>query len=187
MSIFSYHFLRLLFSIIPFFIHNRFSVSVPIVRAFFQSLQVHEASNIPLGVAGYCWGGKHATILASGEAQQNGWPLVDSIFVGHPGGLEIPQDIDKIKVPYSVAIGDRDFVLKQSDVSKIVEALNKRKDIPTEVKIYPGARHGFALRGNPGDKREKLQGEAAMRQAVEWLLESLCKAEKFAGVGKGIL
>lgn len=176
-----------MFSIVPFFIRNRFSVSVPIVRAFFQSLRVHEAANIPLGVAGYCWGGKHATILASGEAQPNGWPLVDSVFVGHPGGLKVPQDIEKIRVPYSVAVGDRDFVLKQKNVLKITETLNKRKDILTEVKIYPGARHGFALRGNPGDKQEKSQGEAAMWQAVEWLLESLCKAEEFARVGKGML
>ncbi|KAL9608453.1 MAG: hypothetical protein Q9167_006721 [Letrouitia subvulpina] len=134
--------------------------------------------------AGYCWGGKHATILASGETQPNGWPLVDSIFVGHPGGLKIPQDIEKIRIPYSVAVGDRDFVLKQNDVRKMMETLNKRKDIPTEVKIYPGARHGFALRGDPGDKQGKLQGEAAMRQAVKWLLDSLCRAEELARVGR---
>ena len=45
-----------------------------------------------------------------------------------------------------------------------------------ELNVVEGARHGFAVRGNPGDEDEKRRGQMAEDQAVDffnrWLVSN---------------
>ena len=86
--------------------------------------------------------------------------------------MKIPQDIEGVRIPYSLAVGEEDSNLSMKSVAVVKGVLaEKKREVRSEVVIYEGARHGFAIRGNPGDKRELLRGEEARAQAVRWLIE----------------
>ena len=136
---------------------------MPKILPFMESLR-NEArqQHLSVGVAGYCWGGKPAVNLAHTE-------LVDCAFTAHPSALAIPGEIEKIRVPFSMAVGDMDFVMGIKEVEQTKTILkSKGDDVPSKVVVYPGAGHGFAVRGNPGDEKEKMQGIEAEDQAIEW-------------------
>lgn len=153
--------------LVPFSFINRPSVATPRITSFFEQLRTNEAANRPLGTAGYCWGGKHAIGLAHGARATNERPLVDCAFAAHPSGLVISDDIDRIKIPFSMAVGDADIVLGMKDVHKVEGILKGKRGVISEVRVYPGAHHGFAVRGNPGDEKDVQAGMKAEDQAVQ--------------------
>lgn len=139
---------------------------MPKVTSFFEAVRTTESSALPIGAAGFCWGGKHVITLASGTMSTTGKPLVDAVFTAHPSGLAIPQDLEAVKRPVSVAIGDEDFVVGMEDVAKIKAVLEKKEDVVSEVKVYPGAGHGFAIRADPGNEKVVSQSGEAEEQAL---------------------
>jgi len=170
----AYHF-------IPFLYSTRAAVSKPIIFDFFKSLRTHplpETTNLKIGVAGFCWGGQWAIRLAhdtpssrvhragaeSGQLQQ----LVDCSFTAHPSLVSVPEDIEGVTVPLSIAVGDVDVAMKHGLVLKTKEILEKKKAGDHEVVVYPGAKHGFAVRGDPTDAKQKDLGENAEAQALAW-------------------
>lgn len=150
---------------------------------------------VGLGVAGYCWGGKHATVLASllrdvdgegEEGEREKRTLVDAAFTAHPGGLSLPADIANLRAPWSMAIGDDDFVMPVGEVEKAKEALKKSEgpeamEARSEVVVYPGAKHGFAVRGNPGDENDRRRGVEAREQCLSWLKRWFAKGRWVEG------
>ena len=152
-------------------------VCMPPMQSYLQSLR--KETTLPIGAAGYCWGGKFAVNLANGNLIPGGKPLVDVVYTAHPSNLDIPKEIDAITLPFSMAIGSADFVLKMDGVNKIKDILVKRKDLDNEVKVYDDAKHGFAIRGDPGDEKEAKQGLEAEDQAVAWF------SKHFDRLGKG--
>ncbi|KAI9676975.1 MAG: hypothetical protein M1817_006814 [Caeruleum heppii] len=166
---------RVLGSFVPFVVRNRASVAQPRVLSFFEQLRT--AEELPIGVAGFCWGGLHSTQLThsphSGGATTK--PLVDAAFTAHPVGLKLPSDIAAVQAPLSFAIGSKDMALNMKGVEQIKDLLRKKEaiGIQSEVVVYDGAKHGFAIRGNPNDEKEKQCGVEACDQAVAWE----CKAQ----------
>ena len=153
---------------IPFMFYNRLSVARPKVYAFFHALRTAEGADLPVGCAGFCWGGKYVFLLCSdSEKAANGKSLVDFGFTAHPSNLVIPQDADPVTKPLSVAVGDSDMVFSLQQVEKTKEILRKKGDMH-EVVIIPGAKHGFAVRGAPDDEKAVEQGMQAEDQAVAW-------------------
>jgi len=126
-------------------------------------------------VAGICVGGMHSTALCKEAAVEGGEErLVDAQFCAHPAGLKLPGDVlEAVKkgVPYSFAIGDKDF-LKVESVTELQAAL--RGEVGTEeegvyeVRVYEGVGHGFAIRASREKKEEDEAAGEAARQAVEW-------------------
>ena len=136
---------------------------MPKILPFMESLR-NEAKQqrLSLGVAGYCWGGKPAVNLAHTE-------LVDCAFTAHPSALALPGEIERIRVPFSLAIGDMDLVMGIKEVEQTKGILKaKSDDVPSQVVVYPGGGHGFAVRGHPDDEKEKMQRIQAEDQAIEW-------------------
>jgi Dienelactone hydrolase family len=171
--------IKCLLLIVPFWLHCRASVTKPIVFNFFKALRTSpETSNMKIGAAGFCWGGKHTVLLAqdtpssrvhrpdteAGQVQR----LIDCAFTAHPSMLNVPEDIEPVTVPLSIAIGDVDMALKANLVYKTKDILEKKKAGDHEVVIYPGAKHGFAIRGDPTDPKQKEYGDQAEVQAVSW-------------------
>jgi dienelactone hydrolase len=163
-----------MFSFVPFLIRNRFGVSMPKVISFFEAVRLNEGNTLPVGVAGFCWGGKHAVVLAQGELASNGKPLVDASFVAHPSLVEIPVDLEKVTKPLSLAAGDQDFVTSLKEVERWRTATDALK-VDTEVQVYPGAGHGFAVRADPKSERIMEQSDKAEHQAVNWFEKHFAK------------
>ncbi|EWG42591.1 hypothetical protein FVEG_15456 [Fusarium verticillioides 7600] len=121
-----------------------------------------------IGAAGFCWGGKPVLTLAHPESlTEDGIPLVDAVFTGHPSGMSLPGDAEPIVRPVSVAIGDRDIVTSMSQFNVMKETW-KDLDTPTEVVVYPGAGHGFCVRVNEKNKNLFQQSKEAEKQALDW-------------------
>ncbi|MCJ1446395.1 MAG: hypothetical protein MMC23_006900 [Stictis urceolatum] len=163
---------RTIYCMVPFMYFNRVSVAQPRVFNFFKAVRDQE-SDLPVGAAGFCWGGLYTFKLAAdAEKTTSGKSLIDAGFTAHPSMLTIPQDAEAIKLPISVAIGDADMALaheKSLEAKKVIES----KGAQHEYVIIPGAKHGFAIRNNPNNKEEVKQGLQAEDQAVEWFKKKL--------------
>ena len=155
---------------IPFMVQNRSGRSWPIVESFFTSVRENEGASLPIGTAGYCWGGQHVVKLAHGVKAPNGKPLIDAGFTGHPSALSIPSDIEKITKPVSFALGDKDFVISPAQIDEIRGIVeSKTGGAKGEVKAYPGAGHGFCVRADRVHvENEEKQAAEAEDQLLQW-------------------
>ena len=173
-----------MFEFIPFMYKNRFSLCWPRVTAFLQALRSDKGSTLPVGIAGFCWGGLHAVKLSHANADTrtaNGRALADAFFAAHPSNLSVPQDIVDVKGNLSIAIGDDDGVMPIKQVRTAQEILvGKQGDVDSEVVVYPGAKHGFAVRASRAepDSKETKQAAEAEEQAVAWF------HRQFAAIGQ---
>ena len=130
------------------------------------------APGTPVGAAGYCWGGYYAVRLAhdaerlsAGEGR-----LVDACFAAHPSFLTIPADAERAALPLSVSVGDVDLALPVAQAREMKDVL-ERKDGGQgryELALLEGARHGFAIRGNPENEEQMRLAQVAEDQAVAW-------------------
>ncbi|KAF2753211.1 dienelactone hydrolase family protein [Pseudovirgaria hyperparasitica] len=167
-----------IYGMAPFIYYNRFGSSWPIVKSFFTSLRTHEAASLPIGAAGFCWGGKHIFNLAHGHLAPNSKPLVDAVYTAHPSNLAIPAEIEKVVKPVSLAMGTQDFALsveKTKEIEKVLKGIEEREGVESEVVFYEGAGHGFAVRADPGNKEVGRMAVAAEDQAVEWFRKCFAK------------
>lgn len=163
---------------VPFMIRCRESVAKPRVFEFVRALRTSpDTANLKIGAAGFCWGGLHTVKLAqdtpSSRVQRFGSeagevkPLIDAAFTAHPSMVKVPTDITGVTVPLSIAVGDIDVVMRFADVEKSKSILEKKGD-DHEVVVYPGAKHGFAVRGDPKDPKQKERADQAEEQAIGW-------------------
>lgn len=157
---------------VPYLFNTRFTVTFPRVRDFITA--VRESTSLPVFAAGFCWGGLHATYLTHPTSTTpSGKPLVDAAFTAHPSALTVPGDLEKAEKPLCISNGTKDFVLNMKGVETIKEVF-ARKNAETggkgrfELNIVEGARHGFAVRGDPDDEEELRQAQVAEDQAVAW-------------------
>jgi dienelactone hydrolase len=168
---------------IPWIIRNRPAVAKPRIFSFFQALRTSpppfSTPSLKIGAAGFCWGGKYTILLAANtpssrvvrhESQASSpalQPLIDCGFTAHPSMVNVPQEIEAVTVPLSVAIGDEDMAMKRPLIQQMKEILEKKKD-DHEVVILPGAKHGFAVRTEPEDKLQLEYADKAEQQAINW-------------------
>ena len=162
-----------MFEFIPFLYRNRFSVAWPRVTTFLKALREDTGTTLPVGIAGFCWGGLLGVKLSHDNADTklaNGRPLADAFFVAHPSNLTIPQDIADVKWNLSIAIGDDDSVMPIKQVQAAQKILADKGNVDSEVVIYPGAKHGFSIRASrwQPDSKETKQAEEAENQAIIW-------------------
>jgi dienelactone hydrolase len=132
-----------MYAFIPFAWYNGLSATLPKVKKFMDDFRCSEGASLPVGAVGFCWGGYMVTHLAHGDLAKNGKPLVDAVFTAHPSALAIPADIEKVKQPYSVSIGDKDFALKVDGIKKMQEVLEGKKDVESEVVMWVSCPHRF--------------------------------------------
>jgi dienelactone hydrolase len=152
-----------------FLFFKRLSLTKRRLTKFLQDLRANEAATLPVGMAGFCWGGKFVVLLCQdAERTPDGRSLVDVGFTAHPSLLSLPADLEPVKLPLGMAIGDCDRALPLAGVEKMKTILEEKMPGRYEVVIYPGAIHGFAVRGNPESEGGTQQGMQAEDQAVQW-------------------
>jgi len=171
-----FHLLHAAYHLIPFLIACRQSVSKPLVFDFFKALRSDpETSDMKIGAAGFCWGGQFVFLLAhdtpsSRVGSESGQlrSLIDVGFTAHPSGLSMPRDVENLVRPVSVAVGDVDMMWKIDSIKQAQKILEEKTAGDYEVVVYPGAKHGFAIRGDPSDPKQKVMGDQAEEQALKW-------------------
>ncbi|KAK4210212.1 dienelactone hydrolase family protein [Rhypophila decipiens] len=180
-----YHLVKGLYGFMGFKRNNDFPKSGPIVRDFFSRLRAEQTStapptkegetrNLPIGAAGFCWGGKHAILLAQEpKSESEEALLVDAVFTGHPSALEIPGEIEHLAVPVSFAIPEKDNQVSKEKcevIQGIVEKRNKVGGPLGEVKVYEDCAHGFCVRADLKYKDGEIakQADLAEDQAIAW-------------------
>ena len=150
--------------------YNGESTAAQPIYDWFKALRTHEAANLKIFAAGFCWGGLYATRLAQDvQRTADNRPLIDAAFVAHPSLLRIPRDAELVKFPLSVAAGSKDNVLDEPQaiqMRKILEAKDPEKFV---VVMYQGAMHGFAVRGQIDDQKHVEHSERAEDQFVQWV------------------
>ena len=138
----------------------------PIIKTFFEILHT-ETPDLKVGVAGFCWGGRYSILL--GQASFNDTPLVNAVFAGHPSMLSIPKDIGEPVCPISLAVASTDMVYSVSMAEETEKIWKRIGDVKYESIVYEGAKHGFCVRGNMKDEKEKEY----MVQSIDQVLETL--------------
>ncbi|KAI9371015.1 Alpha/Beta hydrolase protein [Aspergillus egyptiacus] len=168
-----YHIASAIYGFVPFLLANRPSKSYPVVEAFFAAVRKAEGRDLPLGAAGFCWGGKHTLLLAHGASTtvEGGAEkrLIDAGFTGHPSLLALPGDIEKISVPVSFALGEVDSYLNAEKIGVIQKVMQeKEEELGGEVRVYIGAGHGFCIRADTALEDSSRQAGEAEDQAVDF-------------------
>lgn len=130
-----------------------------------------------IGAVGYCFGGKYvARFLAAGKG-------LDAGFTAHPSRVEITE-WDAISNPLSIAYGGECRILPNRNMGKLIaleldpsnnasarsstEATLIKGGKTYQTNLYAGAAHGFAVRTNLTDPRQRFAQESAYVQAVRW-------------------
>lgn len=139
---------------------------MPRVTNFLTELRKAEGARLPLGVAGFCWGGQHVVHLVT-EVPSSSKALVDVCFTAHPSALSFPKDIEGIRKPFSVAVGDKD-PLMTPDQARETETVLRKNNVEHEVVIYEGAGHGFSVRIDRTNPKQTEQALQAEKQAIKW-------------------
>jgi len=170
------HLFWLIVGNIQFMTANSMSKMYPTVKGWFSQLRKEEGDTVPIGAAGFCWGGRLTVLLAAEQGEEgvnDSGTLIDAGFAAHPSRLSIPSDVEKLVTPVAFALGGKDDMLPQAERDKIrevVEALPERAR--GEVRIYEGCGHGFAVRAdvhNPVGDTVAADGAAqAEEQCLGW-------------------
>lgn len=135
---------QLMGKLIPFFTTCGFSATHPRIVIFMRGLRGENATH-PVGAAGFCWGGKHVFMLASGtEKAANGKNLIDAAFAEHPSHLILPTDAEAVKVPMSVASPSGNNQVAKDKIP-VLQAALLQCPAECEIRIYEGAGHGMEL------------------------------------------
>jgi len=129
--------------------------------------------NLPIGAAGFCWGGQHTFKLASGvKSEKTGKVMCDAHFTAHPSRVQVPDDVKKVTMPISVAAAGKDFVMSIEQAREVEAILREKTEKEglkdSEVVYYESAGHGFAVRADPKNKEVVKDAEAAVDQAVHF-------------------
>ena len=161
--------------VLPF--AKRTKGAFPAILKFARAVKAESRGK--LGVAGFCWGGMMSTKLSlQPEIEGGKGGLVDAHFCAHPAGLQ-PEDIvvgvRRFGTPLSLAIGDRDFVMKRAEIGEVQRGLGEEGMGmgASEVVVYAGCGHGFAVRADRGKSAEDVGAGKASEQAVEWFVRHL--------------
>lgn len=161
----------------PFLFFCRPSVCGPRIFSFMKSFKQNEGKDLPVGTAGFCWGGKFVTQFCwDGEENrlQDGKRVTDCGFVAHPSFLKYPDDISKVQLPFSCAASEHDPQMSPEQAKQTESILKDKTEkgqangLEHEFIFYPGATHGFAVRADEDDKEEAERGKQAEAQALRW-------------------
>ncbi|KAK3488592.1 hypothetical protein B0T13DRAFT_100598 [Neurospora crassa] len=109
--------------------------------------------------------------------------LTDCAFTVHLSMLKLPRHIHEVQLPLSLANGENDSFMRQEKMKEVMSILRDKNKAPVkeaegvdrpiipnahEVVVYPGAKHGFAVRGDREDPLQKERGDQSEGQAVRW-------------------
>lgn len=151
------------FDIMAFIGRNNKDIRYPEISANAKELKSNYKK---VAAIGFCYGAW--AVLRLGAKDE---PLIDCAAVAHPSLLE-EKEIANIGVPVQFLAPEVDQMftpeLKEFTL-KTLPTLN----IPFNYDYYPGLVHGFAVRGDQNDPKQKDGLERAKNSAVTWFKQYL--------------
>jgi len=135
----------------------------PVLEASIQGLR-DEYGVKKIGAVGYCFGGRHVIrFLGTGA--------IDAGFAAHPSLVE-DEEVAAVKGPLSLACAETDQVFGAEKRAK-AESLLAKSGVEYQSTVYGGTVHGFAIRCDLKDPKQKFAKESAFLQATVWFEEWL--------------
>jgi dienelactone hydrolase len=77
-----------------------------------------------------------------------------------------------MKGPLSIAAAETDSIFPSEKRHKTEDMLRELGQ-PYQINLYSAVEHGFAVRGDPSDRKKQYAKEAAFIQALQWFDEHL--------------
>ena len=102
-----------------------------------------------------------ARFLAKGKG-------LDVGFSAHPS-LTTVEELKAVAGPYSIAAAEIDNVFSKEKRRESADILETLSPLPYEMRLWGGAAHGYAVRGDIKNKRVKYAKEQTFLQAVNWI------------------
>ena len=121
-----------------------------------------------VGMQGYCWGGKHAIRIAHDTEH------VNAVVVAHPARINVPGDIERIRVPSMFHSPELDYDFspsKRAAAEKIfaTREASGKETVPEHIFInYPNMFHAFADRGDESDPETRAAMEKHLTKSIEF-------------------
>lgn len=162
----------------PWLVKHREGVARPIIENFIDKVRYIPGTN-KVGAIGFCWGGRYAILAAHKNLSTKDGKGVDAAYACHPSLVSIPADFEPVAVPLALALGEKDSLLGEFEAKTIKELMEKKKSgeegekVESEVKIYDDQVHGFALRGDFQNEKDKKAMDKATQQGIEWFKKYL--------------
>jgi carboxymethylenebutenolidase len=101
-----------------------------------DALRTHPDATGKLGAVGFCYGGRMALALALSRP-------VDAVCTFYGGGMQqLFEQLERIKCPVLGLFGDHDASIPIGTIEEFDRLLDQA-GVEHEVKVYPGAGHGF--------------------------------------------
>ncbi|KAJ5961526.1 hypothetical protein N7501_006467 [Penicillium viridicatum] len=117
-----------------------------------------------IGAVGYCFGGKYVCrSLKPGQ--------IDVGYIAHPSFVT-HEELGAIKGPLSIAAAETDSIFTTQLRHESEETLIKAAQ-PWQINLFSGVSHGFAVRADLSDPKQKWAKEQAFCQAVAWFNQYL--------------
>ena len=108
-------------------------------------LRDHDGCSGPVGVVGFCMGGGYAIALAEGHG-------FDASSVNYGGCPSDARDWLPRACPVVGSFGAQDWSPLGARAGRRLDDLLTEFDVPHDVKVYPGVRHGFMNDHAPQDQ-----------------------------------
>ena len=123
-----------------------------------------------IGAVGHCFGGKYVARFL-GKVGADAGAAVDVGYTAHPSFVD-PDELRAINGPLSIAAAEIDEIFpadKRHESEVILKELSEGpKKLAYQLSLYSAVSHGFAVRADVSDKRQKFAKEQAFIQAVQW-------------------
>ncbi|CAI7572513.1 unnamed protein product [Penicillium glandicola] len=117
-----------------------------------------------IGAVGYCFGGKYVCrYLKPGQ--------IDVGYSAHPSFVT-PEELGAIKGPLSISAAEIDTIFTTQHRHESEDILIKTAQ-PWQINLFSGVSHGFAVRADLSDPKQKWAKEQAFCQAVAWFNQHL--------------
>ncbi|KAJ5169867.1 Dienelactone hydrolase family protein [Penicillium coprophilum] len=117
-----------------------------------------------VGAVGYCFGGKYVCRnLKPGQ--------IDVGYTAHPSFIS-HEELSAIKGPFSIAAAEIDSIFTTQLRHESEEILIKAGQ-PWQINLFSGVSHGFGVRADLSDPKQKWAKEQAFCQAVAWFNQYL--------------
>ncbi|WWC85849.1 uncharacterized protein L201_000716 [Kwoniella dendrophila CBS 6074] len=148
----------------PWVAKHREAVSKPIIENFFKALRA-DPSTGKIAAVGFCWGGRYALVLSQDDSPAR----VDIGVAAHPSFL-VNDDVKPItKTPVAVFKGTADAMMTDEALDQVEDILRNNLGDKFVAKKYPDAVHGFAVRGDLENGKEKAQKEEVTKDIVDFV------------------